>query len=69
MVEVTVKFLPYLMKLIYLLFAAALFTIPACEKRSHTLKDKVNDALDRRPAEKTRDAVEDVSDAIEDVAK
>lgn len=57
------------MKLTYLFFAATLFAVPACEKRSYPLKDKVDDALDRRPAEKARDTVEDVADAIKDGVK
>lgn len=45
-----------------------LFALAACDKPSQpTLgsdnKDSLNDALDRRPHEKTRDAAEDIGDA------
>jgi hypothetical protein len=50
-----------------------LATIPvfiACEPKPKTvgekLGDKVDDALDRRPGEKVRDAGEDVKDAAKD---
>ncbi|QIF00799.1 hypothetical protein [Roseimicrobium sp. ORNL1] len=39
----------------------------SCE-RDHSLKEKVDDALDRRPAEGVRDAAEDVGDAVKDAA-
>jgi len=39
----------------------------SCE-RDDTLKEKVDDALDRRPAEGLRDAGEDVKDAVKDAA-
>lgn len=43
----------------------------ACEPKSGAdqLKDKVNDALDRRPNEKLRDAAEDVRDGVKDAVK
>jgi hypothetical protein len=37
----------------------------SCE-RDDTLKEKVDDGLDRRPAEGVRDAGEDVKDAVKD---
>lgn len=45
--------------------------LPACNKKTTTGKsqDGVNDALDRRPNEEMRDAVEDTSDAVKDVGK
>lgn len=60
------------MKLLKLLtVVAVLLTLPACEKQSPTAKakDGVNDALDRRPGEKVRDAAEDATDAVKDAAK
>ena len=60
------------MKLLKLLMVvAALLTLPACEKQSPTdkAKDSVNDALDRRPGEKVRDAAEDAKDAVKDAVK
>jgi hypothetical protein len=38
-----------------------------CE-RDDTIGEKVDDALDRRPGEKVRDAGEDVKDAVKDAA-
>lgn len=56
------------MKLSYLLIAASLAVIPACERHeSPAVKEKVNDALDRRPNEGIKDAAEDVKDAAKDV--
>ena len=53
-----------------LLCAAILPTFIACEKKPQTtgekIKDGVNDALDRRPGEKLRDAGEDLKDAAKD---
>ena len=50
--------------------AAALFTFAACEEKpkpvGEKIKDKVDDALDRRPNEKLRDAGEDLKDAGRD---
>lgn len=37
------------------------------ETAGEKIKDKVDDALDRRPNEKVRDVAEDVKDAAEDV--
>lgn len=39
----------------------------SCE-RDDTLKEKVDDALDRRPAEGIRDAAEDAKDTVKDAA-
>lgn len=60
------------MKLHFLILSAALFAIPACQEKATTTdkaKDSINDALDRRPGEKTRDAAEDATDAVKDAAK
>ena len=60
------------MKPLYLLItAAALLASPACKKQSTTdkAKDGINDALDRRPGEKVRDAAEDAADAIKEAGK
>lgn len=50
-------------------FAAVAVTLPlamtSCE-RDESLKEKVDDGLDRRPAEGVRDAGEDVKDAVKD---
>ena len=58
------------MKLHHLLIlATALLALPACERKQTTtekIKDKVDDALDRRPGEKVRDAGEDLKDAAKD---
>lgn len=63
------------MKLSYLyilMITAALVVLPACDQpKTGTEKamDNVDDALDRRPGEKVRDAAEDASDKLEDVGK
>jgi gas vesicle protein len=53
-----------------LLLAAALVSLSACSEpsTSEKVKDSVNDALDRRPAEGLRDAAEDARDAAKDAA-
>lgn len=47
--------------------------LPACEKKANTtredVKEAVDDALDRRPNEEVKDAVEDARDAVKDAAK
>jgi hypothetical protein len=62
------------MKTSHLLFALPLvFAIAACEQKppstSEQIKDKVNDALDRRPNEKLKDAAEDIRDGAKAAAK
>ena len=47
-----------------LLAAAALAFNVSCKEK--TLGDKVDDALDQRPAEKIQDAGENVKDAVKD---
>jgi hypothetical protein len=55
------------MKLTYLLAAASLATFSACEKNeTPEVKEKIDDALDRRPNEGIKDAAEDVKDAAKD---
>jgi len=59
------------MNLMHCFFAAALcLTFVACEKKPKTVGEKVgekiDDALDRRPAEKLRDAGEDIKDGAKD---
>jgi hypothetical protein len=55
------------MKLNYLFAAAALAFIPACEKNeTPEVKEKIDDALDRRPNEELKDAGEDIKDAAKD---
>jgi hypothetical protein len=53
------------------LFATAAvvpLTMTSCE-RDESLKEKVNDGLDRRPNEGIKDAAEDTKDAVKDAAK
>ncbi|QOJ23699.1 MAG: hypothetical protein HRU78_08570 [Gammaproteobacteria bacterium] len=51
----------------------ALLTLAACEQKpagtTEKVMDKVNDALDRRPNEKARDAIEDVTSAVKDASE
>jgi hypothetical protein len=55
------------MKLHYLLVAAGLAILPACERHeTPEVKEKVDDALDRRPNEGLKDAGEDLKDAAKD---
>lgn len=53
--------------------AIALSTLSACgQKPTETTEkvvDKVNDALDRRPNEKARDAIEDITSAVKDATE
>ncbi len=57
--------------LFILIIAATVLILPACEKQTGTEKvmNKVDDALDRRPGEKIRDAAEDMGHEIDDAAK
>ena len=56
-----------------LLLVLPLFILlAACDQKqstSATVKDKVNDALDRRPNEKLRDAAEDLRDGVKEAAR
>lgn len=63
-----------LMKIhLWLPLLAVFILAPACERRADTpreeLKEKVDDALDRRPNEEVKDAVEDARDAVKDAAE
>lgn len=52
-----------------LLTLACVLAVSACDRKptpSETVKDKINDALDRRPAEGVQDAVEDVGDTLKE---
>ncbi|MDB5800694.1 MAG: hypothetical protein JWL63_1633 [Rhodocyclales bacterium] len=51
-----------------LMIAASVFALAACEKQTtgEKVTDKVGDALDSRPHEKTKDAAEDFKDAAKD---
>ena len=52
----------------YILIAATLLTLPACEQNSNSNRtDGVQDALDVRSNEKLRDAGEDIEEAAKDV--
>jgi len=58
------------MKLRYLFAAATFAILPACEKHeTPNVKEKVDDALDRRPNEKIKDAAEDIKDDAKDVGR
>lgn len=54
-----------------ILVVTTLVALPACEKKSTSekVKDSVNDALDRRPNEKIKDAAEDAKDAVKKAGK
>ena len=57
------------MKFRHSILATMLLAAAACEQKQTTtdkVKDQVNDALDRRPGEKVRDAAEDAKDAAKD---
>lgn len=55
-----------------LILSVGMLTLSACEKKSEPertadkVEDKVNDALDRRPGEKVRDAGENIGDKVKD---
>ena len=60
------------MKFHHLLLTVITLAVVACEPKQTTsekVKDNVNDALDRRPGEKVRDAAEDAKDAVKDAGK
>lgn len=49
-----------------------MLALSSCKESSSAgeeLKENVNDALDRRPGEKVKDAMEDAADAAEDAGK
>lgn len=51
-----------------LMIGASVFALAACEKQTtgERVTDKVGDALDSRPHEKTKDTAEDIGDAAKD---
>ena len=52
-----------------LIIAAAILVLPACDQSqtgTDKVMNKVDDALDRRPGEKVRDAAEDIGSELED---
>lgn len=51
-----------------MLCTGTVFTMASCEK-DRSVKEGVNDALDRRPAEGIKDAAEDAKDAVKDAAE
>lgn len=60
-----------LFKLSHLLVPFAALALTGCEPKTTggKVKDTVDDALDRRPGEKVRDAAEDTRDAVKDAVK
>jgi hypothetical protein len=56
-----------------LLAVPFVFAMAACEQKPKTtteqVKDKVDDALDRRPNEKLKDAAEDIRDGAKSAVK
>lgn len=55
-----------------LIALATLLILPSCEQDKPVTgkaKDGINDALDRRPGEKVRDAAEDAADAVKEAGK
>ena len=59
-------------KLLSLIALSTCLCLPACNKSKPATgnsQDGINDALDRRPSEKVRDAAEDTSDAVKDAGK
>lgn len=58
--------------LLILIIGATFLTLPACDSKqtgSEKVMNKVDDALDRRPGEKIRDAAEEVGHELDDAAK
>ena len=55
------------------MLAILLAALAGCDQKpkstTEQIKDKVNDALDRRPNEKLRDAAEDVRDGVKKAVK
>jgi hypothetical protein len=67
-------FREYIVKVLRLLFAfSLLLPLAACDQKpastAEQIKDKVNDALDRRPNEKLKDAAEDLRDGAKVAVK
>ncbi len=58
--------------LLILIIGATFLTLSACDNKqtgSEKVMNKVDDALDRRPGEKIRDAAEDAGHELDDAAK
>lgn len=58
--------------LFILIIAIAMLVLPACDQPqtgTEKITDSVDDALDRRPGEKARDAAEDAADKAKDVGE
>ena len=54
----------------FILIAASLLTLPACERQPNSNKtDGIKDALDARPDEKMRDLVEDIEKSAKDIGR
>jgi len=60
-------------KAVLLLALPFVLALAACEQKpastTEQVKDKVNDALDRRPNEKLKDAAEDIRDGAKSAVK
>ncbi len=55
---------------LFVLVAASLITLPACEQpKNANKKDGIKDALDARPNEELRDLGEDMEKAAKDVGR
>ena len=55
---------------LFILIAAALLTLPACEQQPNANKtDGIKDALDARPNEEMRDLGEDIGKAAKDIGR
>ena len=55
---------------LFVLIAAALLTLPACEQHPNANKtDGIKDALDARPNEEMRDLGEDIGKAAKDIGR
>lgn len=59
------------MKPFSIISLAIVLAFAGCEQKTtgEKVKDKVDDALDRRPGEKARDAAEDLKDAAKDAGR
>lgn len=57
----------------FFIIVIALLTLSACEQKqtdtTAKVMDKVDDALDRRPNEKARDAIEDITSAAKEASE
>lgn len=54
------------------MIAGLILVLPACDQiqtGTNKVMDKVDDALDRRPGEKARDATEDLGNELEDASE